>query len=58
MANGPTVLDRRKSDIGIATETTDHGTKSEFLKSPKQGKLPSFPGDFELQKLQTFCSYF
>ena len=51
MANGPTVLDRRKSDIGIATETTDHGTKSEFLKSPKQGKLPSFPGDFELLKL-------
>ena len=51
MANGPTILDRRKGGTGVATETTDHGAKSDFLKTPQQGRIPSFPGDFELQKL-------
>ena len=54
MANGPhgfTVFDRRKAGQGVTPETTDHGTKSEFLKNPVQGQLPSFPGDYELQKL-------
>tara|TARA_B100000029_G_scaffold173182_1_gene169692 strand:- start:2325 stop:4082 length:1758 start_codon:yes stop_codon:yes gene_type:complete len=50
-AGGATILDRRKNETGVATETADHGTKSEFLKNPKAGQLPSFPGDFELQKL-------
>ena len=46
-----TVLDRRKDGLGITTETADHGGKTEFLRNPKPGKIPSFPGDFELQKL-------
>ena len=46
-----TVLDRRKAGTGVATTTEDHGTKSEFLKNPKAGKIPSFPGEYELQKL-------
>tara|TARA_B100001013_G_scaffold312246_1_gene217788 strand:- start:725 stop:2500 length:1776 start_codon:yes stop_codon:yes gene_type:complete len=51
MANGPTILDRRKSGTGVATETADHGGKTPFLTKPKAGKIPSFPGDYELQKL-------
>ena len=51
MSNQFTVIDRDNKGIGVTPETTDHGTKSEFLKNPKQGQLPSFPGDFELQKL-------
>ena len=50
-AGGATILDRRKSVIGVATETADHGTKTDFLKNAKPGKIPAFPGDFELQKL-------
>ena len=46
-----TVVSRVKGGTGVTTETADHGTKSEFLKDPKQGQIPSFPGDFELQKL-------
>ena len=46
-----TVVSRVKGGTGVTTETADHGTKSEFLKNPKQGQIPSFPGDFELQKL-------
>ena len=46
-----TILDRRKAGTGTATETADHGTKSQFLKKAEQGKVPSYPGDFELQKL-------
>ena len=51
MSNQFTVIDRDNKGIGVTPETTDHGTKSEFLKNPQQGQLPSFPGDFELQKL-------
>ena len=50
-AGGATILDRRKTVIGVATETADHGTKTDFLKNAKPGKIPAFPGDFELQKL-------
>ena len=46
-----TIIDRANKGVGITPESADHGTKSEFLKNPKQGALPSFPGDFELQKL-------
>ena len=46
-----TVVSRVKGGTGVTTETADHGTKSEFLKNPKQGQIPAFPGDFELQKL-------
>ena len=47
-----TFLDRRKTGQGVPPASANHGTKSEFLKNPKADKLPSFPGDFELQKLQ------
>ncbi len=47
-----TILERRKTEIGINPQSADHGTKSDFLKNPKAENLPSFPGDFELQKLQ------
>ena len=46
-----TVLDRRKAGQGVKTQTTDHGTKNPNLKNPEAGKIPSFPGDFELLKL-------
>ena len=46
-----TILDRRQAGLGTTPETADHGTKSDFLKKPQQGKIPSYPGDFELQKL-------
>ena len=45
-------MDRRKTGQGVPPASASHGTKSEFLKNPKADKLPSFPGDFELQKLQ------
>ena len=52
MANGPpSVLSRRKADTGVNPQSADHGSKTDFLKNPKPGKIPSFPGDFELQKL-------
>ncbi len=51
MAEKLVILEKRSNVPGVATESTDHGTKSEFLKNPDAGKLPSFPGDFELQKL-------
>ena len=46
-----TILERRKNEIGINPQSADHGTKSDFLKNPKPGKIPSFPGEYELQKL-------
>jgi len=46
-----TILERRKTETGINPQSADHGTKSDFLKNPDADKLPSFPGDFELQKL-------
>ena len=51
MADQFTVVDRGNKGLGVTPETTDHGTKSEFLKNPQEGAIPSFPGDFELQKL-------
>ena len=51
MAEKLVVLEKRSSVPGVSPESSDHGTKSEFLKNPDAGKLPSFPGDFELQKL-------
>ena len=44
-------LSRKNEGVGVSTETSDHGTKSDFLKNPEAGQIPSFPGDFELQKL-------
>ena len=46
-----TVVSRVKGGTGVTTDSADHGTKSEVLKNPKQAQIPSFPGDFELQKL-------
>ena len=45
------VLDRRKAGQSVQTQTADHGTKNPNLKNPVEGKIPSFPGDFELLKL-------
>lgn len=52
VTSAKTFLDRRKTGQGVPPASASHGTKSEFLKNPKADKLPSFPGDFELQKLQ------
>ena len=49
MADQFTVVDRGNKGLGVTPETTDHGTKSEFLKNPQEGAIPSFPGDFEVQ---------
>ena len=56
MANGPrgefgVVLERRKIGEGQTTHTDDHGTKSKNLANPKQGKIPSTPGEFDIEKL-------
>ena len=45
------VLEKRSKNQGVSPESADHGTKSEFLKNPDPAKLPTFPGDFELQTL-------
>lgn len=42
------VLERRKQTTGVATSTADHGTKNKNLKNPEEGKIPSFPGDYEI----------
>ena len=60
------VLEKRSSTPGISPEVSDHGTKTDFLKSPAKGKIPSFPGDFELLTLTNSrwcrvngkCSYY
>ena len=52
MADKEMVVNERRSSIpGVSPEVTNHGTKSEFLKNPDADKLPTFPGDFELQTL-------
>jgi len=46
------VLERQdNTKEGVTAGTTDHGTKNKNLKNPEAGKIPSFPGDFELLKL-------
>ena len=46
------VLERRdNTKEGVTAGTTDHGTKNKNLKNPEEGKIPSFPGDFELLTL-------
>jgi len=47
----PTVLSRRKQEQGVPTSSQDHGTKSDFLKNPQAGSLPTFPGEYQLEKL-------
>jgi len=51
MAEKLVILEKRSNVPGVSTENPDHGTKSDFLKNPDAGKLPTFAGDFELQKL-------
>jgi len=46
------ILERRKAGQGIPPASADHGSKSDFLRNPQADTLPSFPGDFELQKLR------
>ena len=36
------VMEKRSSTPGISPEVSDHGTKSDLLKSPKDGALPTF----------------
>ena len=45
------IIPRRDEKTGVTPQTTDHGTHSPNLKNPVEGKIPSFPGDFELLKL-------
>ena len=45
------VLERRKQTEGITTETADHRTKNKNLANPKEGKIPTFAGEFDLLKL-------
>jgi len=46
------IIERRdNTKEGVTPGTTDHGTKNKNLKNPEAGKIPSFPGDFELLKL-------
>ena len=45
------VLERRKQTQGVTTETSDHGTKSKNLANPKQGKIPTFAGEYDILKL-------
>jgi hypothetical protein len=45
------VSEKRSNAPGVSPEVSDHGSKSDFLKNPDAGKLPTFPGDFELQTL-------
>jgi hypothetical protein len=52
MANHhPTVLQKRKQEQGVPTSSQEHGTKSDFLKNPSADRLPSFPGEYQLEKL-------
>jgi len=45
------IIPRRDEKTGVTPQTTDHGTHNPNLKNPVEGKIPSFPGDFELLKL-------
>ena len=46
------ILERQdNTKQAVKVGTTDHGTKNKNLKIPEVGKIPSFPGDFELLKL-------
>ena len=46
------VLERQdNTKQGVTAGASDHGTKNKNLKNPEAGKIPSFPGDFELLKL-------
>ena len=46
------VLERQdNTKQAVKVGTTDHGTKNKNLKNPEAGKIPSFPGDFELLTL-------
>ncbi|HIK63220.1 MAG TPA: hypothetical protein EYG01_04355 [Flavobacteriales bacterium] len=42
---------RRHNTQGVPTAGATHGVKTEFLKTPVDGTIPYFPGDYELQLL-------
>jgi len=46
-----TFIKKRENTQGISPENVTQGAKTEFLKNPTQGELPSFAGDYELQVL-------
>ena len=45
------VLQRRSNTPGVNPKNTDNKAKSAFLKKPIEGQIPTWPGDYELQKL-------
>ena len=45
------VLQRRSNTPGVNPKNTDNKAKSTFLKKPIEGQIPTWPGDYELQKL-------
>jgi hypothetical protein len=51
MAEKPTIMDRREARIGQNPQSATHGSKSDFIKNPKEGFIPSYPGEYELKKL-------
>ena len=47
----PKVLERRSNTPGITPGSQDSRAKSDFLKNPQEGKIPTWPGDYELKSL-------
>ena len=45
------VLQRRSNTPGVNPKNTDHNQKAPFLKTPIEGQIPTWPGDYELQLL-------
>ena len=44
-------LQRRSNTPGVNPKNTDHNQKAPFLKTPIEGQIPTWPGDYELQLL-------
>jgi len=47
----PTFIKKRENTPGISPEKKSSEAKTEFLKNPREGEMPSFAGDYELQLL-------
>jgi len=47
----PTFIKKRENTSGISPEQASSFAKTEFLKNPREGEMPSFAGDYELQLL-------
>ena len=47
----PVILERRSNTPGITPGSQDSRAKSSFIKNPQEGKIPTWPGDYELKSL-------